>query len=180
VKFWWFPDNTVLCSFAAVRRLDILEKTLADRGRWTEAVAHEANQSAQVLPGLSPVLHDGWLGDPIEIDEIHEVRAVDVIRRTVFGGQTAEPRKHLGEAQTLYLLQNRTEFRSSVWITDDREAYTYAKRQGILTKDTVGVMRHAVADGVVTAEEGLRLLHGMMAADRFLLSMPHRPDDLRT
>ncbi|GAA2353947.1 hypothetical protein Cme02nite_46610 [Catellatospora methionotrophica] len=179
MTLWWFPDNTVLCSYAAVRRVDVLEKTLASRGRWTEAVAYEAGRSAQVVPGLDEIVRGGWLGDPIEIDHIHEIRAVDVIRRTVFGGQATEPRKHLGEAQTLYVLQNRAEFRSSIWVTDDREAHAYAKRQGVMTKDTVDVMRHAVADAVVTAEEGLRLLHAMAAADRSLLSLPRRPEELR-
>ena len=42
MTIWSFPDNNVLCSFAIVRRLEILEKTLAGRGRWTEAVANEA------------------------------------------------------------------------------------------------------------------------------------------
>ncbi|MGH3277686.1 MAG: hypothetical protein ACRDNW_00920 [Trebonia sp.] len=36
-----FPDNTVLCNFAAVNRLDLLKSVLGGRGRWTEAVAYE-------------------------------------------------------------------------------------------------------------------------------------------
>ena len=31
-----FPDNTVLCNFAAVERLDLLRDWLRGRGRWTE------------------------------------------------------------------------------------------------------------------------------------------------
>lgn len=38
-----FPDNTVLCNFAAIERLDLLIGWLRGRGRWTEAV--------QVRPG---------------------------------------------------------------------------------------------------------------------------------
>ena len=34
-----FPDNTVLCNFGTVGRLDLLRKVLDGCGRWTEAVA---------------------------------------------------------------------------------------------------------------------------------------------
>ena len=47
-----FPDNTVLCNFAAVDRLDLLKSVLGGRGRWTEAVAYEASRSAAKLPPL--------------------------------------------------------------------------------------------------------------------------------
>ena len=63
-----FPDNTVLCNFAAVDRLDLL-KVGARRAaaRWTEAVAYEARRSAQVLPALPGFVGAGWLDEPIEI-----------------------------------------------------------------------------------------------------------------
>ena len=47
-----FPDNTVLCNFAAVNRLDLIKSVLDGRGRWTEAVAYEASRSASKLPAL--------------------------------------------------------------------------------------------------------------------------------
>ena len=47
---FWFPDNTVLRNFAAVKRLDLLESVLAGRGRWTAAVAYEATASTRFLP----------------------------------------------------------------------------------------------------------------------------------
>jgi predicted nucleic acid-binding protein len=178
VSLWWFPDNTVLCNFAAVARLDVLERTLANQGRWVEAVAHEARRSANVLPALKEVFRDGWLGEPIEIDGEDEVLRVDVIRRAVFGGPGAEPLKHLGEAQTLYLLQNRDEFRGSVWVTDDREAYEYAKRQGLIAKDTVAILCHAIADAIVTNEEAFGLLQAMLSANRVLHDPPSRAVDL--
>lgn len=39
-----FPDNTVLCNFAAVDQLSLLRNWLLDRGRWSEAVAAEASR----------------------------------------------------------------------------------------------------------------------------------------
>jgi hypothetical protein len=59
----------VLCNFASVDRLSLLEKVLDGRGRWTQAVAAEAEQSARFWPKLHQVPVDGWLGDPIEIDD---------------------------------------------------------------------------------------------------------------
>jgi hypothetical protein len=55
VSLHWFPDNTVLCNFATVGALALLEQVLDGRGRWVEAIAHEAEQSARYLPALAQV-----------------------------------------------------------------------------------------------------------------------------
>ena len=86
-----FPDNTVLCNFAAVDRLDLLKAVLGGRGRWTEAVAYEAGSSARVLPALRGLGGSGWLDEPIEIVEDCDVLAIERIRRAVFGGTEDEP-----------------------------------------------------------------------------------------
>ena len=39
---WWFPDNTVLCNFAAVDRLNLLQKVLDSRLRGDGPGGHEA------------------------------------------------------------------------------------------------------------------------------------------
>ena len=39
-----FCDTTVLCNFASVRRLNLLESILAGRGRWVAAVAYEVER----------------------------------------------------------------------------------------------------------------------------------------
>lgn len=69
-----FPDNTVLCNFAAVDQLDLLKAVLDGRGRWTEAVAYEATRSAAVLPALRALAESGWLDEPIEISDETDVR----------------------------------------------------------------------------------------------------------
>jgi hypothetical protein len=175
---WYFPDTTVLCNFAAIARLDVLEKVLASRGRWTEAVAYETRRSARFLPELESVIRAGWLGDPIEITRKADIDRVEAIRRGVFGGSARQPTRHLGEAQTLFVLQRPDEFRHGVWITDDREAFEYAMRRGIATYDTVDVMRAAVAAALVTADEGLTALGRMVAAGRKLRRLPRRVADL--
>jgi hypothetical protein len=150
MSLYWFPDNTVFCNFAAVSQVPLLEAVLRGRGRWVEAIAAEVEASARYLPDLRLVCAGGWLGDPIEITELEDIREIDRIRRAVFGGTDAEPTKHLGEAQTCHVLLNRTEFSGSFWITDDRDAAEYARRQGITTRDTMDLVSEAVAEGCCT------------------------------
>lgn len=106
-----FPDNTVLCNFAAVERLDLREGVLLGRGRWTAAVADEAAASARYLPALVDLARQGWLGDPVEVTEPSEIRKINRIRRVVFGGTDEAPRKHLGEAETCFVIKEWSEFR---------------------------------------------------------------------
>ncbi|MGW5663282.1 hypothetical protein ACWEWG_24750 [Streptomyces sp. NPDC003758] len=174
----WFPDNTVLCNFAAVDRLSLLEKVLDGRGRWTQAVAAEAEQSTRYWPRLSQVVDGGWLGEPIEIDDPVETALVDRIRRVVFAGSPSRPLQHLGEAETLVVIEHRSGFADSVWITDDGEAGRYAHRKGIRVKNTVDVMREAVVDGLVLADDGHGLLLAMGQAGRHLRGVPPRAEDL--
>lgn len=163
-----FPDNTVLCNFASVDRLDLLRTTLNERGRWTEAVAYEAQQSATVLPALRKVVDDGWMDVPIEITDPAEIRRVNRIRRVVFGGTDDKPLKHLGEAETCLLLRERVEFAGSMWISDDREALRYARFQGITTRETIDLIGTAVANGDVGAQQGFDLMQRMADQGRHL------------
>ncbi|MFH9007216.1 hypothetical protein ACH4E5_28745 [Streptomyces afghaniensis] len=178
MRLCWFPDNTVLCNFAAVSRVPLLEKVLDGRGRWTQAVAHEAKQSAAYLPSLRGLLEAGWLGEPLEITDSRELVEVDRLRRAVFGGPASAPTKHLGEAETCVVITMRRELRDSVWITDDRSAGSYARRRGITTKETFDLMNEAVVDGLIGAGEGHELLQRMVATGRRLHRVSGCPEDL--
>ena len=102
-----FPDNTVLCNFAAVNRLDLLKSVFGGRGRWTEAVAVEASRSAKWLPAAQGpgVRRAGWMSRSRSANR-RTCRTIDRIRRAVFGGTDDQPLKHLGEAQTCYVIKN--------------------------------------------------------------------------
>lgn len=171
-----FPDNTVLCNFAAVNRLDLLEGWLRGRGRWAEAVAYESAQSAQVLPALDDLMVRKWLGEPIELDEEH-AEDIERLRRVVFGGSLRKAREHLGEAQTCYLIDRVEEFRESWWITDDEDAYEYAVGRRITAYRTLDIMRHIVADQDIDAATAFTLMQSMAAAGRGL-KLPASPRDL--
>lgn len=170
-----FPDNTVLCNFAAVCRLDLLEDHLRGRGRWMEAIAFEASRSAAWYPDLAGLPAAGWLGEPIVIDRSEDLRVVDRMRRVVFGGSRGQPLQHLGESQTLWVLENRAEFVGAWWVSDDRDALDIARHKGITTRETIDIMRGIVADGDLTAKEAFDLLLAMSRLGRG----PHLPPSPR-
>jgi hypothetical protein len=172
-----FPDNTVLCNFATVDRLDLLKSALNGRGRWTEAVAYEASRSASFLPVLSDLAGCDWLDEPVEIVEDADIQAIERIRRAVFGGTDAMPLQHLGEAQTCHVILHWASFAGSWWISDDREALRYARFQGITTRETIDLMNIAVVNGEVAARDGFDLMMKMAESGRHL-RMPASPGDL--
>ncbi len=174
-----FPDNTVLCNFASVDRLDLLKAVLNGRGRWTEAVAYEAARSSQVLPALTSLADGGWLGEPIEVSSDSDVQRVQRIRRTVFGGTDDQPLKHLGEAETCFVIKEWSRFNGSWWISDDQEAVRYARFQGIPTRETVDLMSVAAVDGEITAQEGFDLMLKMIDQGRHLRLPASAADLLR-
>jgi hypothetical protein len=89
------------------------EAFFGERGRWTEAVAHEASRSAAHLRALANLAIDGWLGEPAEVTSEADIRAIERIRRAAFGGTDDRPLQHLGEAQTCYVIKHWAEFSRS-------------------------------------------------------------------
>ena len=173
-----FPDNTVLCNFASMNRLDLLESVLDGRGRWTEAVAYEASRSARFLPALGQALAGEWLGAPIEIDNESEIRQINAVRRAVFGGTDDEPLKHLGEAQTCFVILNWSKLAGSWWISDDQEALRYARHRGITTRETIDLVSMAVITGYLGAQEGFDLMQQIAGQGRSM-RLPRSAADLR-
>lgn len=164
-----FPDNTVLCNFAAVERLDLLEGFLRGRGRWTDAVAYEAEQSGKyAYPNLATVADAGWLREPVEVVGDDANDHVEHLRRDVFGGDPDVPTMHLGEAQTCYLLKEVPAWRGSWWVSDDGDALDFARKQGFTTLETIDIVKHVVADGDLTAQAAWDLMQEMADHGRAL------------
>lgn len=172
-----FLDNTVLCNFAAVHRLDLLTGFLRGRGRWTEAVADEARRSTAYLPDLGRVRDDGWLGEPIEIADPAAIAAVEHLRRDAFGGSSLEPRRHLGEAQTCYLIYELAAWKGSWWVSDDNDALDYARFRRIPTFETIDIVKHIVSDSDLTIHGAHLLMHAMVEAGR-TVRLPQSATDL--
>ncbi|MGW1711255.1 hypothetical protein ACWCP8_38910 [Streptomyces sp. NPDC002206] len=166
LRSFWFPDNTVLCNFACVDRIRLLEEILNGRGRWTAAVAYEASNSARIkYRTLQALIDDGTLGEPIEIED-DEVEAVQTAR-VAFGGVPELPLKHLGEAETLHLIQTRQEFKgASTWISDDKITLSYARRKGLSVMDTTDLMAYGCSMGDVGPQEAFHILQQMVQLGR--------------
>ncbi|MFE5158160.1 hypothetical protein ACFRNT_06410 [Streptomyces sp. NPDC056697] len=169
-----FPDNTVLCNFAAVDSLELLRLTLDGRGRWTDAVANEAQNSADWIPALRDLEQQGWLGAAIRVTAVEDLDKIFDDRSAVFGGSSDRLFQHLGEAQTLYLIQHWDEFAGSWWISDDRESLRYARKKGIFTAETVDMVRQAVSAGHIAAQDGFDLMKQMWDERR----RPRLPDSV--
>ncbi|WP_329276988.1 hypothetical protein [Streptomyces sp. NBC_01451] len=174
---FWFPDNTVLCNFACVDRIPLLEQILNGRGRWTTAVAYEAKRSAQIkYRSLQPLVGGGFLGEPIEVKD-DEADAVETVRAS-FGGTSAMPMEHLGEAETLHVIQTRREFKgNSTWISDDRITLSFARKKNINVMDTTDLMGQGCVAGDVMPAEAKRLLEAMRAQER-TVRVPRSIDEL--
>lgn len=168
MNLYYFPDNTVLVNFASVHRIHLLIKILDGRGRWTEAVAHEAKQSTRFHGDLTTLIESRALGEAIVLDDPGDIRKVEHLRRAVFGGSPQQATKHLGEATTCHLLTTRTELQDSYWITDDRDAADYARRQGITTRETLDLLSEGIAVGDCSRPEAWQLLLAMRKAGNYL------------
>ena len=167
----------MLCNFAAVKRLDLLESVLAGRGRWTAAVAYEATASTRFLPALADIPRRGWLGEPVEVTEPADIRKINQIRRASFGGTDDAPLQHLGEAETCFVIREWTQFHGSCWLSDDREAVRFARFHGIVTYETVDLMSIAVADGEIAATKAYDLMV-LMADEGRALRLPRSRAEL--
>ncbi|MFF3073428.1 hypothetical protein ACFVSN_37200 [Kitasatospora sp. NPDC057904] len=157
-----FPDTTVICNYGSVGRIDLLEIYLERRGRWVESVwreTHDATRMVFELRRMKVQDLEHFLGPPIEIAD---AAAVEDIRVGRLGASPDEPRKNLGEAQTLHLLMTDPDFKGAIWISDDRHSTSFATRRGITTVDTTGVMESLCASRYLSAQAGYNLLRQMV------------------
>ncbi|MGW4177076.1 hypothetical protein [Streptomyces rubiginosohelvolus] len=106
-----------------------------------------------------------------------EADLVERVRRAAFGGSDSAPLQHLGEAQTLHVIQRWPNFRDSFWLGDDRAACDRARRQGITTLEIQEVMAHGCSAGDITHTDAYKLLRQMRDAGRHL-SIPDSPSGL--
>lgn len=150
-------DACTLKNFAVVGRLDILEKRLGQRARWTHAIQREAAK-LQV-----PVI--GWLDAAISVgDDIATLLEVDKIRRSLGATRSDPATLHLGEAEAIYYLEN--EHPAWTFLSDDRPAIDFALRRGLNAIDTLAVLADCYARDQVGCPEAFELVRQMAEAER--------------
>lgn len=168
----WFPDNSLICNFAAVDELELLRTSLHGSGRIVEAVEYEIGRSAQRVRNLVRLDTTAWFGEAISFEDERDITAIEIMRRTRFGGDDTAPLEHLGESQTLHLLRTRPEFAGSVWMSEDGGALRVARTMGIVTRDTRAVLEELVAFGEISAVRAFEIAVAMVGTDRPVLRMP--------
>lgn len=160
-----------MLNFAAVDRLELLQGYLRQRARVVSSVAVEIRKSQYKVANLHKVKLSDWFGDEIEIDKKYRDE-IEAIRRHSFGGLEKKPTQHLGESETIYLIRNFPEYKQSIFLTDDADAYEFAQTSGIAAYSTCEVLRSICAEMEITPEEAFGLVQSMWEQDRNPLNRP--------
>jgi hypothetical protein len=142
------PDTTVLINFAILRRMDLLGRLADGDGRWCATVATECAESARVT-GLTALDGAGAIfGEPLFPDEAEHQDALVLRDGLVRPGDP--PTKHLGEAETLAIIERRQ--LRGFFVTDDHDASRLAAREGVQVVATWDLLRVAHRQGWLGAD----------------------------
>lgn len=149
----FFPDNSVLVSFAHIGRLDVLEELLQGRGHWVGAVAAECENSAN-YPGLSDLARVPAFMAPTLIAERAELVDARVIQAQL-RAPGDPPAKSYGEAETIAVVVRRQ--LQTVFLTDDGDAISYISEHepSIRTVRTNELLALAVRAGLISRDDAL-------------------------
>jgi predicted nucleic acid-binding protein len=145
----WILETTVLSAFALAGRLDVLRARYGGRATWTLAVHDELLRGVREQPRLGDAATVDWLGEPRAVFDVARVEKF----RLRLGGRPHDKR-HLGEATCIVLAQQT----SAGILLDDRDAKRMAEVSGIRTGTSISVLRAAVRDSQLSAEEAMRLV----------------------
>ncbi|MEV4043136.1 hypothetical protein [Streptomyces sp. NPDC049744] len=159
-------DACSLINFAASGDMAVLKAGLEVRTpRCTQAVDAELRKWAPTFPALRPLLTEGWLGEPIELNRAADQKDVGRLR-TALGGTRNEATLHLGEAESIHVMLTRDELSSSVLLTDDRDASRLARRRSLTAWDTTRLLADFHFSGDLEWEQAKQILLRMEQADR--------------
>lgn len=120
-----FPDNTVLINFAYCDEMELLGKIVAGRGTWTASVASECDDKASVLDLPMMAASHTIFGEPLRPDRVEHIQTR--IHKDHFKQPGDGPKKHLGESETLAIIENRHFEGRTLFVTDDGDVPTRAE-----------------------------------------------------
>lgn len=158
----FFPDTTVITSFAIIRRMDLLNELVNGNGSWCATVADECRIGARKA-GLEDMGKAGdTFGSPIYPDAAEQVD-LRVLQSQMMGpGDTRS--SHLGESETIAIISGRG--LKAAFITDDNGARRHAKLQEIPTYSTWDILKLGVRTKKLPVEQFHQHHHELMGADR--------------
>lgn len=165
-----FPDNTVLINFAYCDEMDLLGKIVAGRGMWTASVAFECDDKASKLDLPEMANSHGVFGEPLRPDRVEHIQTR--IHREHFMKPGDGPKKHLGESETLAIIENRRFEETTIFVTDDGGVPIRAKACNILVSciTTWDLVRFAVRAGHMDEVTALGMRETLMKWERVHLS----------
>ncbi|MDN5570545.1 MAG: hypothetical protein L0G22_04700 [Propionibacteriaceae bacterium] len=147
----FFSDTTVLLNFGLAGELDALGALLAGRGKWSGTVAHETGRQGR-RHGL-PELRERsvlFLGEPVHPhDGEHRLTRE---RRLSFASPGDAPDEHLGEAETLTIIETRA--LHAVFITDDGQV---PGRTHVPCLSTWDIVRTCFRRGILTLDAAVAM-----------------------
>ena len=162
-------DTVTLRHFAAAGRVDVLETRHGRRPepRWTEGVRSELTSAAVAGEShCSDVLSKTWLGCPAVPRGATELAAIFRLRIGLNTGRRSPSSRNLGEAEGIYFAEKH----GGDFVTDDNGAYDFACRRRSLGRqrvlDSIDVLRAAVAENEITAEDAAAIADDIEGAGR--------------
>jgi len=157
----WIIETTVLSAFALAGRLDILCDRYGGHATWTLAVHDELMRGVLEQPRLGDAVAIDWLGEPRAVFDVVQVEAI----RLRLGGRPRDER-HLGEATCILLAEQI----GAGILLDDRDAKRMAQAAGIRTGTTISILKAAIVDGHIAAEDAMSLIEDLV--DRYGRRLP--------
>lgn len=148
----FFHDTSVLVNFHRPGLVPVLGPLLLQNVRWTATIRTECGRKERQLglPGLVDAAEE-LLGEPLYANE-EEHAAIRILRRQM-STPGDHPQQHLGEAESLTLIQKRR--LRAVFVTDDRTAVGWAAP--IECVGTWKLIRLARRRDLVTPTQAVRL-----------------------
>lgn len=140
--------------------MDLIRAALGSNARWVSAVAFEARRSAPHVSALDYTTCRNWLGDTIDVDEPSDIDAVETLRLAL-GGTRRKPLQHLGEAQSLHVIQTRPDLDGAIFVSDDSSAVDLARRNGIPVWTTRHILRTCYDTGHIGCPDAYDLLRDL-------------------
>lgn len=157
----------------------LLEKIVAGRGSWSASVAFECNHKADELglPGMRA--SHRIFGEPLRPDPAEHIQTR--IHQDHFRSPRDGPRKHLGESETLAIIENR-QIEGAVFVTDDAGVSARAAACGIRVRciTTWDLVRFGVRADHLTEEGALQMRETLMNLKRVHLSHVRIREDFIT
>ena len=157
----FFADTTVLVNFAHVERWDLLEALMRQRARWVASGEDECRSWV----GTFATIHDEsgrLLGEAVR-PEAREYQDVRIVRDSM-AEPFEPPQKHLGEAESLVIIENR--FAGSLFVTDDGGAHRVAAARGVRCLGTLDLFKGAEQTGLLDSDTHLQLVQSLHRAGR--------------